>query len=320
MKTSGQLLAGMAGKKDEQVLISHARLLEAARELASEDREHVPLVAALQKTVDMHSQAVFGNLFSTRPLLDRLRSKGYWPEWGIMTALHLRWRAWDQRGIGRHERTRCIEVVSRLLDANLMGRAMFLPGEGATKTREALGLHAGVRAGMFRGFSWQTVSARLAAAAMHAQVREVAPARYARLWVQRTAAQNDVESLFGESSKCSASKANPRQLGPRLDELEVMDAIRNDEERAATWHVPRSRSAAYDAVDKMASVKQVVEWGCGDGDARDSARAEKWEYGQRKRGIAAAAGKQETVRTDNTFCSRAVRAASNAGKRITVEQ
>ena len=53
----------------------------------------------------------------------------------------------------------------------------------------------------------------------------------------------------------------------------------------------------------------------GDGDARDSDRANKWEYGQRKRAIAAAAGKQETVRTNNTFASRDVRAGAKEGKR-----
>ena len=61
---------------------------------------------------------------------------------------------------------RCIELLSPLLDANLMGRGMFLPGE-AGKIRDAAGLPSGVRSGTFQGFSWQTVSARLAAAAMH---------------------------------------------------------------------------------------------------------------------------------------------------------
>ena len=317
MKTSGQLLAGMAGKKEEQVLIMHSHLLAAARTLAAADRRHVPLVAALQKTVDMHSQAVFGNLFSTRPLLDHLRGEGQWREWAVMTTLHLRWRAWDQREISRAERTRCIEVLSPLLDANLMGRAMFRPGE-AGRARNAAGLPAGVRAGMFQGFSWQTVSARLASAAMHAHVREQAPQRYAEWWVERTATQNDVESLFGQSSKGSASKSTPLQLGPRLDELEVLDEIRHDEERAAAWHVNRSKRSAYDAVDKVACKKQVVEWVSGRGDARTSLRSEKWVYGQQKRAIEAAAGKQETVRTDNTFQSRAVRAGAKEGKRVRV--
>jgi hypothetical protein len=58
----------------------------------------VPLVAALQKTVNMHSQAVFGNAFSTRALLDHLRSEGQWREWAVMSVLHLQWRARDQPG------------------------------------------------------------------------------------------------------------------------------------------------------------------------------------------------------------------------------
>ena len=319
MKTSGQLLAGMAGKKEEQVLIMHAHLLAAARSLAAADRRHVPLVAALQKTVDMHSQAVFGNLFSTRPLLDHLRSEGQWREWAVMTTLHLRWRAWDQREISRAERTRCIEVLSPLLDANLMGGAMFRPGE-AGRARAVAGLPAGVRSGMFQGFSWQTISARLASAAMHAHVRERAPARHAEAWVERTTTQNDVESCFGISSKGSASKPTPLQLGPRLDELDVMDDVRHDTERATAWHVNRSKRSAYDAVEPVACKRQVVEWVSGHGDARTSARADKWEYGQRKRAIEAAAGKQETVRTDNTFRSRAVRAGAKEGKRMRVAE
>ena len=356
MKTSGHLLAGMAGKKEEQVLVMHKKLLDAARELAAEvrpaartapssphnlpapctlhnkytyypppspivqDRRHVPLVAALQKTVDMHSQAVFGNLFSTRPLLNLLRSQGHWREWAVMTALHLRWRAWDQRGIEPEERARCIEVISPLLDANLMGSAMFRPGESG-QARRALGLPAGVRSSFFQGFSWQTASARLAGAAMHACVRVQEP-RYARFLVQRTAAQNDIEGLFGEATGGSASKDTPRQLGPRLDKLDVMDAIRHDPERAKMSVLKRSRSAAYDAVEPVANKRQLIEWGCGDGNGRVSERAEKWEYGQRKHAIEAAAGKQETVRTAgiNTFASSKVRQASAGGKRIKVDE
>ena len=94
-----------------------------------------------------------------------------------------------------------------------------------------------------------------------------------------------------------------------------MDDTRNDVARAETWDVKRSRSAAYDAVDGIASARELVQWGCGDGDARTSARAETWEHGQRKRAIAAAAGKQETVRTDNTIASRSIRAGAKEGKR-----
>lgn len=171
---------------------------------------------------------------------------------------------------------------------------------------------------MFQGFSWQTVSARLASAAMHAHVREQAPARYARAFVQRTATQNDVESIFGTSSKGSASKQTPLLLGPRLDELDVMDDVRHDIQRATAWHANRSKRSAYDAVDAVACKRQVIEWGSGHGNARTSERAERWEYGQRKRAIDAAAGKQETVRTDNTFRSRAVRAGAKEGKRTRV--
>ena len=140
----------------------------------------------------------------------------------------------------------------------------------------------------------------------------------AAAWVERTAAQNDVESVFGIASKGSSSKPTPRQLGPRLDELEVMEEVRHDEERASAWHVQRSRKAAYDAVEGMGSALQVQEWADGSGDARTSERAHWWEFRQRKRAVAAAQGKQETVRTDNTFTSRAVRAGAKEGKRMRV--
>ena len=77
---------------------------------------------------------------------------------------------------------------------------------------------------------------------------------------------------------------------------------------------PRSKRAAYDAVDGMANQQELLQWRCGDGDARTSERAERWEFGQRKRAIDAAAGKQETVRTNNTFHSRAVRLGAKEGK------
>ena len=113
----------------------------------------------------------------------------------------------------------------------------------------------------------------------------------------------------------SASKPTPMIMGPRLDEMDVLDDIAHDEERAACSHIPAKRHAAYDAVDSVANKRQVVEWACGDGDARDSVRAEKWEYSQRKRAIEAAAGKQENVRDNNTFRSRAVREGTKEGKR-----
>ena len=313
MKTSGHLLAGMAGKKEEQVVITHAHLLDAANTLAEADRTHVPMVGALRKTVDMHSQAVFGNLFSTRALLDLLRSRGQWREWSIMTVLHHRWRAWDQRGISPAERVRCIEVLPVLLDANLMGGAMFRPSiSGEARARG--GLLPGVRSGMFRGFSWQTVSARLAGAAMHALVRQEVP-RYALTWCQRTAAQNDVESLFGHSSACSSSKVTPLLLGPRLDELDVLDWIKHDPVRARSSTVNLSKKKAYDPVEGIGSKQQAVAWASGDGNARTSQPAEKWEYGQRQRAIAAAAGKQQTVRMDNTFRSRGARESAKEAKR-----
>ena len=195
-----------------------------------------------------------------------------------------------------------------------MGHAMWRPGVGGHE-RAAEGLPAGVRSAMFQGMTWQTISARLGTAAMHAHVRARAPWPYNMLWVGRTAAQNDVESCFGTTTDGSASKDTPMLLGPRLDEFDVMDQIRHDPLRAAVWHAPRSRRSAYDAVDPMAGAQQVVGWGCGDGDARTSDRAEKWEYYQRQRAIAAAAGKQETVRTNNTITSRNVRAGAREGRR-----
>ena len=313
MKTSGHLVAGMGGKKKEEVIITHAHLLHAAETLAATDRQHVPLVVALKKTCDMHSQAIFGNLFSTRPLMDLLRQRGQWREWAIMSVLHLRWRAWDQRGISPAERVRCIEVLSPLLDANLIGGAMWRPSIGGEQ-RAAAGLLAGVRSGFFQGFSWQTVSARLAGASMHACVRREAP-RYALTWNQRSSAQNDVEGYFGDTSDGSSSKKTIMMMGPRLDMADVLDAIRHCPARALSSVVKLSLKKAYDAVEGTGTKREAQLWMCGDGNARTSVRAIMWEYGQRKRAIATAAGKQQTVRMDNTLASRAVRAGARESKR-----
>ena len=348
MKTSGHLLAGMAGKKGEEVLGMHTNLLAAARTCAERDCKHVPLVSALLKTVatptqarcspyphpspspprpstslqvDMHSQAVFGNLFSTRPLLDELRSRGQWREWIVLYILHLRWRAWDQREISQVERIRCIEVLSPLLDANLVGGAMFRPGFDSKARREA-GLLVGVRAAFFSGFSWQTVSARLAGAAMHCHAREqlvrLGCKYYADWFVQRTTMQNDVEGEFGHASNGSATKPSIMYMGPRLDAMDVTGAIKNDIEFRQHAQVVGSKRAAYDPVDPIANKKQLFAWPSGHGNLPTAPISERWEYYQRKRAIAAAAGKQQNVRDDNTIRSRKIQDGAAEVKRARI--
>jgi hypothetical protein len=107
-------------------------------------------------------------------------------------------------------------------------------------------------------------------------------------------------------------------MGPRLDMADVLDAIRHCPVRARSSTIKLSLKKAYDAVEGTGTRQEAQAWLSGDGNARTSKRAEKWEYGQRKRAIATAAGKQQTVRMDNTLASRAVRAGAKESKRVRV--
>ena len=317
MKTGGQGLAGMAGKPEEQVLIKHAHLLEAARSLAAKNREHVPLVAALQKTVDMQSQAVFGNLFSCSDLLDELRARGHWREHVVMRVLGMRWRAMDQREMSREMRTLAIEVLDPLLIANIAGRALFLPGGGGQK-RAADGHAPGVRSGHFQGFAWQTLLSRLSNDGLHAHLRETLSPIEALLWCERILAQNDCEGLFGLVCKGLPIKPTPRELGPRFEDAEFLDAMRHDAERALHWLMHESKRKKYDAAELMSTLKEVLAWASGAGDSSLSERARAWVAKQQKGAMVAAAGKQESARTHNTFFADAKRIAAGS-KRQRVE-
>ena len=59
----------------------------------------------------------------------------------------------------------------------------------------------------------------------------------------------------------------------------------------------------------------MLEWSSGAGNARTAPVAEKWEYGQRKRAIDAAAGKQQNVRDDATLRSRKLQESAREVKR-----
>jgi len=172
-------------------------LLEAARHLASTDRRHVPLVAALQKTVDMQSQAVFGKLFSSYELLDELRERGFWREHIVMLV--------------------------------------------------------------------QTL-------------REQLPWQYAILSVLRWMAQNDLEGLFGDSSKGCATKAQPLELNARFEDGEFRDQWRHSAERAETFNQLRADPNAV-----MVATKRM------------RAEVEPSE-GKRQRMVAKAAGERITKR------------------------
>jgi len=56
----------------------------------------------------------------------------------------------------------------------------------------------------------------------------------------------DCEGLFGVVCKGVSTKPTPRELGPRLEDGEFMDQVRNDAARAQSWAARLSRSAKYD--------------------------------------------------------------------------
>ena len=317
MKTSGQNIAGMATKPEENILIKHAHLLEVARELAAEDRRHAALVAALQKSVDMQSQPVFGNLFSCAALLNRLRSKGYMREWALMKVLGLRWRACDQRGMSRALRTLAIEGLDVLMNANICGRSLFCPCGGAKSVRAARH-HVGVRSSHFQGLPWETLLGRLSNDAVVGWLSEVLSPAIWPLWVLRTLSQNDLESLFGCVVSGLPTKPPPCLMEPNFQDAEFVDLVRNDSARAEMWKTNLSKKKKYDATDGIESLAEAFAFCSGAGDRLDSELAVAWVDKQQLGAMRAAQGRQESARTFNTFHSGAKAIAEGGIKRRAV--
>ena len=316
MKTSGQNLAGLAGF--EGAVVEHAHLLEVARSLAERDRKFAPLVASLQKAVDMQSQAVFGNLFSCESMLHELNQRGHWREATMLEVLGLRWRACDQRGMSRALRVLAIEVLDVLLVANICGSALFHPGGGGTTVQHE-GHHTGVRSGFFQGMPWQTMLGRLSNDGLHGLLGEVLSPEVLLCFVLRTMSQNDLESLFGCVVSGLPTKPPPCLMEPNFRVAEFMDMVRNDEERAKMWKTHLSRRKKYDAVNGMESLLAAQSFCNGDGDTLDSPLAVAWQQQQEKGAITAAQGKQESARTNNVFIGSAKDIAAGGLKRRAVQ-
>jgi len=64
------------------------------------------------------------------------------------------------------------------------------------------------------------------------ELRETLSPIEALLWCERILAQNDCEGLFGLVCKGLPIKPTPRELGPRFEDAEFLDAMRHDAERA----------------------------------------------------------------------------------------
>jgi hypothetical protein len=317
MKTSGQNLAGLAQKAEESALLKHAHLLAVARALAEKEKKYAPLVAALQKAVDMQSQAVFGNLFSCQALLDGLRAAGHLREWAFMSVMQLRWRACDQRGLSWASRILAIEVLDVLLIGNVCGRALFCPGKGSGRDK---GHAVGVRSGFFQGLPWQTLLGRLSNDGMHGWMGEELPPALRFIWVIRTFAQNDLESIFGCVVDGHPTKMPPCLMEPKFQDAEFMDFVKNDAERAESWKTSVSKRAMYDAVNSMESLQAAFDFCNGVGDRFDSPLSVSWRDKQELGAVRAAQGKQESARTNNTFFSDARALAGGGIKRQAVGQ
>ena len=208
-----------------------------------------------------------------------------------------------------------IEVLDPLLIGNLAGRALFQPGASG-KARVRARHNVGVRSMHFQGFAWQTLLARLSNDGLVGHLRDRLPSPYPSAVVLRVWAQNDIEGIFGESSKGQATKQPPRMLGPRFEELEYRDSVKHDRKRAESWEVQLSKRSAYDATEGM-DVREALENCDGAGDAWESAPAVSWREAQTVRAVAAASGKQESARTYNTFFSNTPALAASS-KRATM--
>ena len=112
-------------------------------------------------------------------------------------------------------------------------------------------------------------------------------------------------ACFGETSRGMATKSTPREMGPRLEDGEFLDAQRHDIERAKHWLIYESKRKKYDSADGMQSFEEAYAWGSGLGNSCWSVPARVWQDKQRVAAVRAAQGKQENPRTFNTFYSNA---------------
>ena len=151
---------------------------------------------------------------------------------------------------------------------------------------------------------------------IHGWIFEQMSPAYAKLFVERIMGQNDCEGLFGEAARGSATKATPRELGPRLQDGEFLDAQRSDAERAKHWLIYESKRKKYDSADSMQSFDEAYAWGSGLGDAWESVTARVWRDKQQVGAVRAAQGKQESARTFNTFWAGAKAIAASCGSNI----
>ena len=122
---------------------------------------------------------------------------------------------------------------------------------------------------------------------------------------RRNAERLRSEGLFGETSRGMATKSTPREMGPRLEDGEFLDAQRHDIERAKHWLIYESKRKKYDSADGMQSFEEAYAWGSGLGNSCWSVPARVWQDKQRVAAVRAAQGKQENPRTFNTFYSNA---------------
>ena len=266
----------------------------------------MPLVAGLQKTVDMQSQSVFGHLLTNLELRDLLAAGGAANEHTVIKVLGQRWRACDQRRMSVAERARCIEWAPVLMTAAIAGGALFTPGGGGEKKGRA-----GCSSGHFQGFAAPGLLQMLGNASAYAALRKRMGDVAWRTFCHRVAAQNDVEGIFGEANDGSATTMAPRMLLPRLDKLEFRDQQAHSTSRLASYTVQASARKKYDAADAH-SDEEIRQWSDGAGDDERGAVAVEWRLKQEERAIKAARGQQESARTHNKLGGSSARTIGDA--------
>jgi hypothetical protein len=305
-------IANQASDDRSVDVMSREKLLRVLDELtesaadATEQSECSALKVLLNGSGDQHSQSMATFLLCCPRFLDALKaSPDCQHEHTILSILGMGWAACDMSHLTDIERTRRLELVQALLAFNLGGEQIFLPFYDETNSGKAPGLK-GILAGTMGPFTTQRLLALLSNASVRRQFRETYPEAYAT-HCERWMSNNDVESFFSEVATQMGYKPTLRNLTGRLFKIHFSMRMQFDPERR--WALAQSRRKRYDPVEYFLAHGRL-EWNDGTGLDPKSDAFQKFIDDMRKRAVASARGKFESIRSHNTTASNLLRRSS----------
>ena len=218
---------GLAGKKQGDVacVLNVDNMRNVAKELEAENPQwYHALVAALEHTTDMQSQAALTYLMIEPVFCERLKERGHKREWAWAKLMGFVVAAYDMPGLTQPERTRILEQLHMLFIYNLVGDQLYLPFGGGKDQAK------GVRARDFRGLAASNILGYASNVGVRAWLRHAKPEAYKHL-NEKTFSQNDVENYNSEISQQLGFKPEEAKVEARTARFDYRDAVRHDESR-----------------------------------------------------------------------------------------